>query len=186
MYLDYNATTPVDPRVLEKMLPYFYEQPANASSVNHASGRSLAAIVESSREDVASTIAAKPKDIIFTSGATESINIAIQGLVRYREQDGKHIICSAVEHRAVLSVYDALRENGWEVTILPVDADALVSVEDLQAAIRPDTILFSLIHANNETGQYSKPRAIWCYVCRARCQFSRGCCAELRQGRYRC
>lgn len=152
MYLDYCASTPVDPRVLEEMLPYFHQQAANAGSGSHASGRATADVVEQSRADIAALISAEAKDIIFTASATESINIALQGLAQYRATDGKHIICSAVEHSAVLAVYAALAAQGWQITQLSVDEYGQVALDDFIAAIRPDTVLLSLIHANNETG----------------------------------
>ncbi|NRA37864.1 MAG: cysteine desulfurase [Planctomycetes bacterium] len=152
MYLDYNASTPVDPRVIDEMLPYFYGQAANAGSINHRSGRVIASLIEECRADVARLMQTDGKDLIFTSGATESINIALKGLAKYREKDGKHIICSAIEHKAVFAVYESLRDEGWRMTVLPVNEDAQVSLADVQAAIEDDTVLLSMIHANNETG----------------------------------
>lgn len=151
IYLDHSATTPVDPEVAELMMKYLVEFYGNPSSV-HLYGREVRKAVDEARTQVADLIGAAPAEIAFTGGGTESDNIAIQGGVRAREKKGKHLITSAIEHHAVLDTLKHLAKNGFELTIVPVDEQGLVSVEQLQQAIRPDTILISIMHANNEVG----------------------------------
>lgn len=151
IYLDHSATTPVDPQVAELMMTYFTEYYGNPSSV-HYFGRQVRKALDNAREQVAALIGASPKEITFTSGGTEADNLAIQGAARARVKKGNHLITSAIEHHAVLDTFKYLRNNGYEITILPVDAEGLVSVEDLKNAIRPETILISIMHANNEVG----------------------------------
>jgi cysteine desulfurase len=152
IYLDYNATTPCDPLVVEAMLPYFTEHFGNASSKAHAHGWYAEDAVAQSREQVASLIGADAKEIIFTSGATESINLAIQGLTQLHDKKGKHIITVATEHKAVLDVCAHLQGQGYEITCLPVDAFGMIALEQLEVSIRKDTILIAAMYANNETG----------------------------------
>ena len=152
IYLDYNATTPCDPQVVEAMLPYFTEHFGNASSKGHAHGWYAEDAVAQSREQVASLIGADAKEIIFTSGATESINLAIQGLAQHHDKKGKHIITVATEHKAVLDVCAHLQGQGYEITCLPVDAFGMIALEQLEVSIRKDTILIAAMYANNETG----------------------------------
>ena len=152
IYLDYQATTPVDPRVLEAMLPYFGEQFGNAASRNHAFGWEAEKGVMQARQTLAEALGASQREIIFTSGATESNNIAIQGVAKMYAPKGKHIITASTEHKAVLDPFLALQNQGWDITILDVDGDGALSLEDLKAAIRPDTVLVSLMHGNNEVG----------------------------------
>ncbi len=152
IYLDYQATTPVDPRVLEAMLPYFKECFGNAASRNHPFGWDAEKAVDQAREQVASLIGASPKEIIFTSGATESDNLALFGAARFYQEKGKHIITTNFEHKAVLDPCKILEQQGFEVTYLPVDKQGLVSVQQVTEAIRPDTILVSIMHVNNEIG----------------------------------
>lgn len=151
VYLDHSATTPVHPDVLAAMLPYFSEKFGNASSI-HAWGREARKAVETAREQVARLIGADPREIVFTSGGTESDNLAIRGVAIANAQRGKHIITSAVEHHAVLHVCEALEKEGFTVTYLPVDQYGMVSPADVEKALRPDTILVTLMHANNEVG----------------------------------
>jgi cysteine desulfurase len=151
IYLDYNATTPIAKDVADAMLPYLYEHFGNPSS-NHQSGVQAKMAVEFARRQVADLIGAQPAEIIFTSGGTEANNHAIRGYCTLHQDQGRHIITSAVEHPAVLEVCRDLERNGFEVTILDVDHYGRVNPLDLDAAIRPDTILISIMHANNEVG----------------------------------
>jgi cysteine desulfurase len=151
IYLDHSATTPVDPEVAELMMTYFLEYYGNPSSV-HFFGRQVRKALEEARSQIASLINADPGEITFTSGGTEADNLAIQGAAKTRAAKGRHLITSAVEHHAVLDTMKYLAKNGYELTIVPVDAEGLVSVEDVTNAIRPDTILISIMHANNEVG----------------------------------
>lgn len=151
IYLDHSATTPVDPQVAELMLKYLTEYYGNPSSV-HLFGREVKKAVDEARNQVASLIGSDPSEIIFTGGGTESDNLAIQGAARARGSKGKHLITSAIEHHAVLDTFKYLAKNGYEITIIPVNEEGLVSVEDVRKAIRPDTILISIMHANNEVG----------------------------------
>lgn len=152
IYLDYNATTPCDPQVVDAMLPFFSEHFGNASSKTHAHGWYAEDAVSRAREEVASLIGADAKEIIFTSGATESINLAIQGMATKHASRGKHIITVATEHKAVLDVCAYLEELGYDITYLPVDALGMIRLEQLEDCIRKDTILVAAMYANNETG----------------------------------
>jgi cysteine desulfurase len=153
VYMDYHATTPVDGRVLETMLPYFSERFGNASSRNHAYGWEAEEAVERGRSQVAALLGARPKEIIFTSGATESNNLAIKGVLEFHRQRGDHVITAASEHNAVLDPCRALERAGRaRLTVLPVDADGLVDPDEVRRAITPDTVLISIMHANNEIG----------------------------------
>ena len=159
IYLDHAATTPVHPRVLEKMLPYFRDQYGNPSSV-YRLGREAKKAVEDAREKVAQLIGAEPREIVFTSGGTEADNIALQGVARANRDRGRHIITSAVEHHAVLHTAEALEKEGFSVTYLPVDKYGRISIADLEAAIGKDTILISIMYANNEVGTVQPIREI--------------------------
>lgn len=152
IYLDNNSTTPCDPRVVEAMLPYFYEKPGNAASRSHPFGWVAEEAVDYAREQVARLIQADPKEIIFTSGATESDNLAIKGVYEMYRRKGNHIITVKTEHKAVLDTCDHLEKQGAEITYLPVGYDGRVDPEVLEAAIRPTTILVAVMWANNETG----------------------------------
>ena len=152
IYMDHNATTPLDGRVLEAMKPYLTEHFGNASSVSHAYGLTAAAAVEAGRAQVARLIGAEPSEIVFTSGATESDNTAIKGCAWAASDRGRHIITTSIEHRAVLESCRFLETQGFRVTYLPVDQDALLNPEDVKRAIAPDTILISVMHANSEVG----------------------------------
>jgi cysteine desulfurase len=152
IYMDNHATTPIDPRVLEAMLPYFTDKFGNAASRNHSFGWSAEEAVENARQQVASLINATAKEIIFTSGATESDNLMIKGVAEMYREKGNHIITQAIEHKAVLDTCKNLEKHGFEVTYLPVQRDGRVNPEDVRKAIRPTTILISIMYANNEIG----------------------------------
>ncbi|MBP7067810.1 MAG: cysteine desulfurase NifS [Methanothrix sp.] len=151
IYMDHSATTPVAPEVLAAMLPYFGEKFGNASSL-HRSGREAKEALEDSREKVAALLGARAEEIIFTSGGTESDNLALKGIARKNRKHGKHIITTQIEHPAILETCRALEKDGFEVTYLPVTGEGLVELSTLEASIRPDTILISVMHANNEVG----------------------------------
>ncbi|KAA3664000.1 MAG: aminotransferase class V-fold PLP-dependent enzyme [Chloroflexi bacterium] len=152
VYMDHHATTPVDQRVVDAMLPYFTEMPGNAASIDHIFGSEANQAVEKARSQIASLINAKPREIIFTSGATESDNLAIIGVAQKYQDKGKHIITCVTEHKAVLDSCHYLEEQGWEVTYLPVDQDGLINPDDVRQAIRTDTVLITIMAANNEIG----------------------------------
>jgi cysteine desulfurase len=152
VYMDNHATTRVDPRVLDAMLPYFTEKYGNAASRNHEFGWKAEEAVEHVRGQIARLIHASPKEIIFTSGATESDNLALKGVVEAHRAKGNHIVTQATEHKAVLDTCESLEKKGCEVTYLPVGKDGLVDPDDLRRAIMPRTILLSIMHANNEIG----------------------------------
>lgn len=165
VYLDHAATTPVAPEVLEAMLPYFQEFWGNPSSI-HRFGRQASEGVEQGRASLAKLLNCTPKEIYFTGGGTEADNLAIFGAAMAREEKGRHIITSNIEHHAVSHTCEALQKRGWEVTYLPVDHDGLVDPEAVRAAIRPDTVLVTIMHANNEVGVV-QPIAEIGAICRA-------------------
>ena len=152
IYLDHNATTPMDPRVLEAMIPYFTENFGNAASRNHSFGWHAEEAVDYAREQVAKLVNADPKEIIFTSGATEGDNLAIKGVYEMYASKGNHIITCTTEHKAVLDTCKHLEKLGAEVTYLEVQPDGLVDLKQLEAAMRPTTILVAIMYANNEIG----------------------------------
>ena len=152
IYLDNQATTPIDPAVLSAMLPYFREKFGNAASVHHAYGREGKEAVERSRRFLAESIRSQPRDIIFSSGATESINLAIKGVCNKYNSKGRHIITQQTEHKAVMDTCASIEKAGWSVTYLPVDSDGLVSPDSVLNAIGKDTVMVSIMHANNEIG----------------------------------
>jgi cysteine desulfurase len=151
VYLDHAATTPVDPDVLEAMLPYFREQFGNASTL-YSMGQDAREAIEKAREQVADLIGARADEVYFTSGATEADNWAIFGIAGSNERKGKHIITSMIEHEAVIQPCESLEKRGWEVTYLPIDGEGRVDPEEVAHALRPDTILISIMHSNNEIG----------------------------------
>jgi cysteine desulfurase len=152
IYFDNHATTQVDPRVVQAMLPYFTEKFGNAASRNHPFGWAGEEAVENARAQVAALIGATPKEIIFTSGATESDNLMIKGVAEMYREKGNHIITQAIEHKAVLDTCKRLEKDGFEVTYLPVGKDGRVNPEDVRKAITPKTILITIMYANNEIG----------------------------------
>ncbi|MBL0237260.1 MAG: IscS subfamily cysteine desulfurase [Saprospiraceae bacterium] len=152
VYLDNNATTPCDPRVVEAMLPYFFEHPGNAASRSHPFGWEAESAVDIARQQIAKLIGADDKEIIFTSGATEADNLALKGVYEMYSRKGNHIITVTTEHKAVLDTCKVLEKKGAEVTYLEVGADGMIDLKALEAAIKPTTILISVMWANNETG----------------------------------
>ncbi|MBO9634552.1 MAG: IscS subfamily cysteine desulfurase [Chitinophagaceae bacterium] len=152
VYLDYNATTPCDPRVVDTMLPFFTRQFGNAASSTHAYGWQAAEAVQIAREQVATLIQAEPGEIFFTSGATESDNLAIKGVFSMYAGKGNHIITVATEHKAVIDTCRHLEKMGANITYLPVNREGLIDLQELEASIRHDTILIAIMYANNETG----------------------------------
>lgn len=152
IYLDHNATTPCDPRVVEAMIPYFTNQFGNAASRNHPFGWQAEEAVDLAREQVAKLVGAEPKEIIFTSGATEADNLAIKGVFEMYASKGNHIITCNIEHKAVLDTCKHIEKEGGEVTYLKVKDNGLIDLQELEAAIRPTTILIALMYANNEIG----------------------------------
>ena len=152
IYLDYSATTPVDPRVAEKMIPYLTEQFGNPASRSHSFGWSAEKAVENAREEVAKLVNADPKEIVWTSGATESNNLAIKGAAHFYKGKGKHLITMKTEHKAVIDTMRELEREGYEVTYLDPQPDGLLDLEKFKAAIRPDTVLASIMLVNNEIG----------------------------------
>jgi cysteine desulfurase len=160
IYMDYSATTPVDPRVVDKMIPYLREQFGNPASRSHSYGWDAERAVEEARENVAALVNADPREIIWTSGATESDNLAIKGAAHFYKSKGKHIITVKTEHKAVLDTCRELEREGFEVTYLDVKDDGLIDLEKFKAALRPDTILVSVMSVNNEIGVIQDIEAI--------------------------
>src|SRR3954464_2666169 len=152
IYMDNHATTPVDPRVVEEMLPYFTEKFGNAASRNHQFGWEAEEAVEQSRDRISKLIGVTPKEIIFTSGATESDNLAIKGVAEMYREKGNHIITAVTEHKAVLDTCNLLEKYGYRVTYLPVQKDGLMDLDDLKRAMDDKTILVTIMYANNEIG----------------------------------
>jgi cysteine desulfurase len=167
IYFDNHATTPLDPRVLQAMLPYFTEKFGNAASRNHAFGWESEKAVENARKQVADLIGANPKEIVFTSGATESDNLAIKGVAEMYAEKGNHIIAPATEHKAVLDTCKKLEKHGCRVTYLPLKQDGLVDLDQLRDSITDKTILVTVMYANNEIGVI-QPVAEIGKICRER------------------
>ena len=167
IYLDYSATTPVDPRVAEKMIPYLTEHYGNPASRSHAFGWKAEEAVEGAREEVAALVRCDAKDIVWTSGATESINLALKGAAEFYKTKGKHLVTVKTEHKATLDSMRELERRGFEVTYLDVGADGLVDLAALEAALRKDTILVSVMFVNNEIGVIQDIPAIG-ELCRSR------------------
>jgi len=160
IYMDYSATTPVDPRVVDKMIPYLREQFGNPASRSHSYGWTAECAVEEARENVAALVNADPREIIWTSGATESDNLAIKGAAHFYKSKGKHIVTVKTEHKAVLDTCRELEREGFEVTYLDVKDDGLIDLDVFKAALRPDTILVSVMSVNNEIGVIQDIEAI--------------------------
>ncbi|HAN56924.1 MAG: IscS subfamily cysteine desulfurase [Pseudomonadota bacterium] len=152
IYLDYSATTPVDPRVAQKMIPCLTEQFGNPASRSHAYGWDAEKLVEDAREEVAKLVNADPKEIVWTSGATEAINLAIKGAAHFYKAKGKHLVTVRTEHKAVLDTMRELEREGYEVTYLTPEPNGLLDLEKFKAALRPDTVLVSVMYVNNEIG----------------------------------
>ena len=152
IYMDYSATTPVDPRVAAAMIPYLTEKFGNPASRSHAYGWEAEAAVERAREQVAALVNADPKEIVWTSGATESNNLALKGAANFYASKGKHIITVQTEHKAILDTVRELERQGFSATYLAPEANGLIDLDKLKAAIRPDTILVSVMYVNNEIG----------------------------------
>ncbi|GAA0747224.1 IscS subfamily cysteine desulfurase [Ideonella azotifigens] len=167
IYLDYAATTPVDPRVVHAMVPYLYEQFGNPASRSHAYGWAAEEAVEIAREHVAGLIGADPREIVWTSGATESNNLALKGAARFYQARGKHLITLKTEHKAVLDTMRELERQGFEVSYLDVQPDGLLDIDVLKAALRPDTLLVSVMFVNNEIGVIQDVAAIGA-LCRSK------------------
>ncbi len=167
IYLDYAATTPVDARVAAKMIPYLTEQFGNPASNSHPFGWTAEEAVENARVEIAKLLNADAKEIVFTSGATESNNLAIKGAAQFYKTKGKHLITVKTEHKAVLDTMRELERQGFEVTYLGVQENGLIDLEELKAAIRPDTILISVMWVNNEIGVIQNIPAIG-EICRER------------------
>ena len=182
IYFDYNATTSLDPAVREAMLPFLGEIWGNPSSVHHV-GRRARALLDDARDRAAKVLGAKPSEIVFTSGGTESNNLAIFGTARRFKPKGRHLVTSAIEHHAVLNCFDYLeKKEGFEVSRLPVDSEGLVSPEDLKKAIRPDTILVSIMAANNEIGTIQPVAEFGSDLPGTRGGFPHRCCPMVWQG----
>jgi len=160
IYLDNQATTPLDPAVLEAMLPYFNDKFGNAASVHHSFGHEAKEAVERSRTIIAKELNTSAREIVFTSGATESINLAIKGISEKLKEKGKHIITQVTEHNAVLDTCSALERRGWEITKLPVKQDGRIDPRMIEDAIRKDPVLVTIMHANNEIGVIQPVREI--------------------------
>ena len=160
IYLDNQATTPLDPAVLESMLPYFNDKYGNAASIHHSFGHEAKEAVEISRKIIAKELNTSAREIVFTSGATESINLAIKGVSEKFKAKGRHIITQVTEHNAVLDTCSALERRGWEITKLPVQQNGLIDPKMIDDAIRKDTVLVTIMHANNEIGVIQPVRQI--------------------------
>ena len=167
IYMDYGATTPVDPRVVDAMIPWLREHFGNPASRSHAWGWEAEAAVEKAREQVAELIGADPREIVWTSGATESNNLALKGAAQFYKTRGKHLVTVKTEHKAVLDTMRELERQGFEVTYLDVQEDGLLDLEKLKATLRPDTILVSVMFVNNEIGVIQDIPAIGA-MCRER------------------
>ena len=167
IYMDNHATTRTDPRVVAAMLPYFTEQFGNAASKMHVFGQAAEQAVKEARATIARCIDAEPRELVFTSGATESNNLAIKGVAQFHKQRGKHLVTLQTEHKSVLDTCAHLERDGWEVTYVPVQKNGIVDLKALDAAIRPDTILVSVMLANNEIGVIQPVKEI-AAICKAR------------------
>ncbi len=160
IYLDYNATTPCDPSVVKAMLPFFYERPGNAASKNHSFGQEAKDAVDNARHQIADLIEVDPREVIFTSGATEGDNLALKGVFEMYHRKGDHIVTVQTEHKAVLDACKRIEKRGGELTYLQVDKDGLIDLNELKNAIKDNTILVAIMWANNETGVVQPMREI--------------------------
>jgi len=160
IYLDYAATTPVDPRVVQQMVPFLYEHFGNPASRSHAYGWTAEEAVEIARKNVAALVGADPREIAWTSGATESNNLAIKGAAQFHRAKGRHLITLKTEHKAVLDTMRELERDGFEVSYLDVQPDGLLDLDVLRQALRPDTLLVSVMYVNNEIGVIQDVAAI--------------------------
>jgi cysteine desulfurase len=167
IYLDYSATTPVDPRVAAKMIPYLTEHFGNPASRSHAFGWETEKAVEEARDEVARLVNCDPKEIVWTSGATESINLALKGAANFYKDKGRHLVTLKTEHKATLDTMRELERDGFEVTYLDVEPDGLVDLDKFKAALRPDTIIASVVYVNNEIGVIQDVAALG-EICRGR------------------
>ena len=167
IYLDYSATTPVDPRVAQKMIPYLTEHFGNPASRSHSFGWTTETAVEEAREQVAALVNCDPKELVWTSGATEAINLALKGAAHFYKDKGKHLVTVKTEHKATLDTMRELERDGYEVTYLDVRDDGLLDLAALEAALRPDTIVVSVMYVNNEIGVIQDIPAIG-EICRSR------------------
>ncbi len=167
IYLDYAATTPVDPRVVDKMVPFLYQNYGNPASRSHEYGWEAERAVEEAREEVAALVGCDAKEIVWTSGATESINLAVKGAAQFNRERGRHLITTKTEHKATLDTMRELERHSFEVTYLEVKPDGLIDLDMLKAAIRPDTIVLSIMFVNNEIGVIQDVAAIG-ELCRER------------------
>src|SRR5215212_8432939 len=163
VYLDHSATTPVDPRVVEAMLPYLTAKFGNPSSV-HFYGQEARAAADRARREVADLIGARPNEVVFLSGGTEANNLAVRGHCEHTADRGRHVITTSIEHSSVRGICEALERRDWEVTRLPVYGDGVVRVEDVRAALRPDTVLVTVMLANNEIGTIQPVSEIGSFV----------------------
>src|SRR6476660_3030009 len=167
IYLDYSATTPVDPRVAAKMIPYLTEHFGNPASRSHSFGWETEKAVEEARQEVARLVNCDPKEIVWTSGATEAINLALKGAAHFYKDKGKHLVTVKTEHKATLDTMRELEREGFEVTYLDVAPDGLLDLARFEAALRPDTSVASVMYVNNEIGVIQDVAAIG-EICRAR------------------
>src|SRR5512136_2431260 len=167
IYLDYSATTPVDPRVVDAMVPWLREHFGNPASRSHAFGWEAEKAVENARAQVAALVNCDPRELIWTSGATESINLALKGVAHFNKEKGKHLITVKTEHKATLDTMRELEREGFEVTYMDVDPNGLLDLAKLEAALRPDTIVVSVMFVNNEIGVIQDIPAIG-EMCRSR------------------
>src|SRR6478735_10539453 len=167
IYLDYSATTPVDPRVAQKMIPYLTEHFGNPASRSHAFGWETESAVEEARGEIAALVHCDPKELVWTSGATESINLAVKGAAHFYKDKGRHVVTVKTEHKATLDTMRELERDGFEVSYLDVKPDGLLDLDAFKAALRPDTILVSVMFVNNEIGVIQDIAAIGA-MCRER------------------
>jgi cysteine desulfurase len=167
VYLDYAATTPVDPRVVDHMVPWLYQHFGNPASNTHVYGWDAEKAVELARAQVAELIGAEPREVVWTSGATESNNLALKGAAHANTQRGRHIVTVKTEHKAVLDTCKELENQGFDVTYLDVQPDGLISLDDFERALRPDTVIASVMHVNNEIGVVQNIAALGA-LCRER------------------